>query len=73
MFEIFNLSPFLYIIGLVSKVFPPDQLVNEAIKTAEKIAKNSKLIVMMAKEAVNKCKYVHKRREQTLCLSKVIS
>ena len=60
----------MYIIGLVSKVFPPDQLVNEALKTAEKIAKNSKLIVMMAKEAVNKCKYGHKRRKQALCYQK---
>ena len=46
--------------GLVSKVFPPDQLVDEAVKAAEKIAKNSKLIVMMAKEAVSKCKCIYK-------------
>ena len=39
--------------GLVSKVFPPDQLVNEAVKLAEKISKLSKLTVAMAKEAVN--------------------
>lgn len=39
--------------GLVSKVFPTDVLVSEAIKTAEKIAKKSKPIVAMAKEAVN--------------------
>ncbi|KAI8511770.1 putative enoyl-CoA hydratase, mitochondrial [Branchiostoma belcheri] len=39
--------------GLVSKVFPADQLVPEAVKTAEKIASHSKLVVAMAKEAVN--------------------
>ncbi|CAH1265353.1 ECHS1 [Branchiostoma lanceolatum] len=39
--------------GLVSKVLPPDQLVSEAVKTAEKIASHSKLVVAMAKEAVN--------------------
>lgn len=39
--------------GLVSKVCPKDTLVDEAVKTAEKIAKNSKLIVGLAKEAVN--------------------
>ncbi|KAI5625043.1 enoyl-CoA hydratase, mitochondrial, partial [Silurus asotus] len=39
--------------GLVSKVFPVDQLVTEAVKCGEKIASNSKLISALAKEAVN--------------------
>ena len=39
--------------GLVSRIFPADQVVNEAIKLAERIGKNSKLIVALAKEAVN--------------------
>ena len=39
--------------GLVSKVFPPDQLVDEAIKMADKICQHSKLIVAMCKEAIN--------------------
>ncbi|XP_067671048.1 enoyl-CoA hydratase, mitochondrial-like isoform X1 [Haliotis asinina] len=39
--------------GLVSRVFPPDQLVPEAVKTAEKIAGFSKIVVGMCKEAVN--------------------
>jgi len=39
--------------GLVSKVFPADQLVEEAIKTADKIASHSKVAVQMAKEATN--------------------
>lgn len=39
--------------GLVSKVFPPDQLVAEAIKTADKIASHSKIIVQICKEATN--------------------
>jgi len=39
--------------GLVSKVFPVDQLVDEAVKTAEKIAGFSKIAVSLCKEAVN--------------------
>ena len=43
-------------IGLVSKVVPADQLVDEAIKTAGKIANMSQGSVQMAKELINKCK-----------------
>lgn len=41
------------ILGLVSKIFPVETLVEEAIQCAEKIASNSKIIVAMAKESVN--------------------
>ncbi|PFX17834.1 enoyl-CoA hydratase, mitochondrial-like [Stylophora pistillata] len=39
--------------GLVSKVFPADELVDEAIKTAAKMSSLSKIAVQIAKEAVN--------------------
>jgi enoyl-CoA hydratase/carnithine racemase len=39
--------------GLVSKVFPPEKVVEEAIKLGNQISKYSKPIVKMAKEAVN--------------------
>lgn len=39
--------------GLVSKIFPADKLVGEAIKLAEKICAQSPLTVALCKEAVN--------------------
>ncbi|KYO27562.1 enoyl-CoA hydratase, mitochondrial isoform B [Alligator mississippiensis] len=39
--------------GLVSKIFPVEKLLEEAISCGEKIAGNSKLVVAIAKEAVN--------------------
>jgi enoyl-CoA hydratase len=40
--------------GLVSRVVPPDQLLEETMKVAEKIASFSLPAVMMAKEAINR-------------------
>jgi enoyl-CoA hydratase len=40
--------------GLVSRIVPADELLEEAIRTAEKIAGMSRPVVMMAKEAVNR-------------------
>jgi len=39
--------------GLVSRIYPAETLVDEAIKVAQKIATFSQPIVMMAKECVN--------------------
>lgn len=43
----------LSILGLVSKIFPVEKLVDAAVACAEKIASNSKLVAAMAKESVN--------------------
>lgn len=40
-------------IGLVSKIFPADQLVPAAVKLGEKIGTHSPLIVQLCKESVN--------------------
>ncbi|ODV88821.1 hypothetical protein CANCADRAFT_128769 [Tortispora caseinolytica NRRL Y-17796] len=39
--------------GLAAKIFPPEQLVSEAVKTAEKIASYSKIAVKAVKEVIN--------------------
>jgi enoyl-CoA hydratase len=40
--------------GLVSRIVPAAELVDEAVKTAEKIANLSRPVVMLAKESVNR-------------------
>ncbi|HUF57217.1 MAG TPA: enoyl-CoA hydratase [Thermohalobaculum sp.] len=40
--------------GLVSRIVPADELVDEAVKTASKIAEKAPLAVMATKEAVNR-------------------
>lgn len=39
----------------MSRVFPPDKVVEESVKLAEKICVHSKLAVAVAKESVNNC------------------
>ena len=41
-------------VGLVSRVVPVDKLVDEAVKTAETIAKKSRAVAFMVKESVNR-------------------
>lgn len=56
MFIVFSFCSFYeYFVfpGLVSDIYPVDQVVSEAVKCGEKIASNSKLVTAMAKEAVN--------------------
>lgn len=43
--------------GLVNKVVPADQLMDESLAIAEKICAQSKILVAMCKEAVNKGEY----------------
>ena len=43
-----------YRIGLVNKVVPQEQLMDEAKKTAKKIASNAKIAVQLAKAAINR-------------------
>lgn len=43
----------LHPVGLVSKVIPSDQLLQEALKTAKKIASYSSPVSQMCKETVN--------------------
>ncbi|WP_350335800.1 enoyl-CoA hydratase [Coralliovum pocilloporae] len=40
--------------GLVSRIIPLDELVDEAVKTAQKIAEFSRASILMTKEAVNR-------------------
>uniref|UniRef100_A0A1B6FIZ5 Probable enoyl-CoA hydratase, mitochondrial n=1 Tax=Cuerna arida TaxID=1464854 RepID=A0A1B6FIZ5_9HEMI len=40
--------------GIVSRVFPADQLIAEAVKVAEKICSHSPLIVQLCKDSVNR-------------------
>ena len=42
-----------FLLGLVSKVFPAEELVNEAIKTVSKTSSLSKIAAQIAKEVVN--------------------
>lgn len=44
-------------LGLVSKIVPADDLVDEAVKLGATIASMSQPSVQMAKEAINKCKF----------------
>lgn len=43
-----------YRIGLVNKVCPQDQLMDECLKTAKKICNNAKIAVQLSKSAINR-------------------
>merc|ERR1711994_153025 len=49
--------------GLVSKVFPPESLVDEAVKTADTIASHSKITVQICKEATKSAFATEDRKE----------
>jgi len=55
----FTLNKLLYLffLGLVSKVFPSDQVIDEAIRFAENVAAFSPMLVQTAKQAVNAGKF----------------
>lgn len=57
-------------IGLINAVYPADQVVDQAIKTAEKIANYPRIVTQLAKEAVNTgeshCSFKMKQRSISL-------
>jgi enoyl-CoA hydratase/carnithine racemase len=54
--------------GLVARVFPAEKLLEHAVKAATTIASYSLPSVMMAKEAVNKCKFLTIQSSFLFCL-----
>lgn len=56
---IFCLRSRFKLVGLVSKIFPSEKLVEEALKTAQKIAEYSSPVAQMCKEAINAGKYTY--------------
>lgn len=54
MIEDFDSNPYFLSAGLVSRVFPMEKVVDEALATAQEISRYSWPVVSMCKEAVNK-------------------